>query len=96
MSVVITKEMGFSHRQLLRVMSQAARGRPCRLGDAEVIIEDGDGRSVRVTLEPEQERRIASISLPLTVVHFEFSGFDESEANAELDRMSIHFHKGGG
>lgn len=96
MTTVITREMGFTHRQLRRVLSDAARGRPCHVGDDKVVIDAGNGGTITVTFEPESVRKIASISLPLTVVHFELSGFNDAGVETEMDMLATHFHKGGG
>ncbi|HIF09691.1 MAG TPA: hypothetical protein EYQ81_07485 [Sneathiellales bacterium] len=96
MTTVVTQEMGFTHKQLLRLLPRAAADRPYQLSDTQFVIDAGNSRTVTVVLEPETVRKIASVSLPQTTVHFEFSGFDYGEAEAEMDRLSIHFHKGGG
>ena len=96
MTTVITQEMGFTHRQLLRILPLAAGDRKIDIQGTQVVIEAGDGKTVTVVLEPETIRKIASISLPQTRVHFEFTGFDEDEAAREMERLAIHFHKGGG
>jgi hypothetical protein len=96
MTEVMTREMGFTHQQLLRILPNAAAGRSYHMEATQVIIEAGEGRTVTVVLEPEQVRKIASISLPQTTVHFKFAGFEDGEADAEMDRLFIHFHKGGG
>ena len=96
MSTVITREMGFTHSQLRRVLSDAARGRPYQVGDDKVTIDPGEGRSITISFDPETVRKIASISLPLTVVHFELAGYDEGGVKAEMELLSTHFHKGGG
>jgi hypothetical protein len=88
--------MGYTHTQFLRILPNAANGRPMELGDGRTVIDDGGGRTITVVLEPEQRRKIASISLPMTTVHFEFAGYGEDEADAEMEKFARHFHKGGG
>lgn len=91
-----TREMGYTHGQFLRVLPSAANGRPLDVEDGRAVVDAGDGRTITVTLEPERRRKIASISLPSTTVHFEFAGYEDAEADAEMKKFSRHFHKGGG
>jgi len=95
-SKTFTREMGYTHGQFLRVLPNAAKGRPYNLANNRAVIDAGDGRTITVTLEPEQRRRIASISLPMTTVHFEFSGYGDGEVDGEMEKFALHFHKGGG
>lgn len=88
--------MGYTHRQFLRVLGNAAGDRPYRVDGSRVVVDAGGGRSITVVLEPEGVRRIASIALPMTTVHFEFAGYGEGQAASEMEKFLIHFHKGGG
>lgn len=88
--------MGYTHSQFLRVLDNAAGDRPYTLDNGRAVVDAGAGRTITVVMEPEGVRRIASISLPMTTVHFEFSGYPEDQVNSEMEKLMVHFHKGGG
>jgi len=88
--------MGFTHSQLQRILANVADGRPFHTKGTQTVIEIGEGRTVTVVMGPEQIRKIASITLPQTTVQFEFTGYEDTEAETEMDKIARHFHKGGG
>lgn len=52
--------------------------------------------SIVITLGETGQRRIASLSLPVTPVDFEFVGLDAADRDRFLQRFDRYFHRGGG
>lgn len=52
--------------------------------------------SIIITLGETGQRRIASLSLPVTPVEFEFVGLDTSDRDHFLQRFDRYFQRGGG
>ncbi len=88
------KEMAISHRDFLRILSRALGDTPFRVEGRQILIEDGDRRRLTITLSEESERRIALIALPVTMVRFDYAGFDDPKAHLALLERS--FQRGGG
>lgn len=56
---------------------------------------DGEKR-LEITLGPERTRQIGRLSVPVTDVRLEFSGYTEAEAEDALKLFDRMFQKGGG
>jgi hypothetical protein len=52
--------------------------------------------SVIIELGETGERRIASLSLPVTSVDFQFNGLDEAARRLFMQRFDRYFQRGGG
>lgn len=52
--------------------------------------------SITIRLGATGERRIASLSLPVTPVEFEFDGLDERARGRFMQRFERYFQRGGG
>ena len=88
--------MGFSHRELLRALPSAARPFDVRrLGDRSYELV-ADGQRIELDLQPETERVIAAIRLPVTGIHMRFHGFDQSQYDAFMYRFKKYLQRGGG
>lgn len=93
-------EMGFSHAELLsRLPSAVAPFTVLRQADGvyELRASAGDGRRrITLKLQPQTERRLGAIALPVTQVRLEFFGFDAARFDAFMRRFKRYLHKGGG
>lgn len=98
-------EMGFSHAELLSRLPSAVAPHTVERRSAGVyVLRDGDGngdgdgnnRRVELTLQPQTERRLGPIALPVTRVQLEFFGFDGARFDAFMCRFKRYLHKGGG
>ncbi len=92
---VVEKEMAVTHGDFFRTLPRALGTRAYRKIGAKVTHIDGDKR-LEITLGPERTRRIAQLSVPVTDVTLEFSGYTEAEAAAALKLFDRMFQKGGG
>ena len=92
-AVIFEKEMAISHRDFLRLLRRAMEGKELVVNGGTITLDEND-RTLEITLSPETERRIGSISLPVTTVRFNYTGYDEPAKHlALLDRS---FQRGGG
>lgn len=102
-------EMGFSHAELLSrlpsavapfgIERQSARVYHLRAagGDGDGDADDGGvDEHVTLTLQPETERRLAAIALPVTRVRLEFFNFNAARFDDFMRRFKRYLHKGGG
>ena len=89
-------EMGFTHRELLKGLPSAVEPYTVsRISDCiyEMTSED---RLVRLTMQPERVRKIASIRLPITDVELLFFGFEQNQYDAFMWRFKKYLQRGGG
>ena len=95
MAIVVTKEMGLTHREFYRTFASVAGEWPWHVLDDVVTLDHPMG-PVTIYLEPERRRTIARISLPATTLRFEFTTHDQSDVDAFMQRFDTHFRRGGG
>ncbi|MCP4283943.1 MAG: hypothetical protein GY792_05770 [Gammaproteobacteria bacterium] len=91
----LSREMGLTFKEFLRTLPAAIVPLTFQLNHREVTIAHPAG-TVLINLHKTGERKIASMSLPVTQVDFRFSGLDEKERKAFMDRFDLYFHRGGG
>lgn len=92
-TVSFYKEMAITHHDFVRLLARAVGHNDFQLLDGKISIADG-GRKMEIALSKESERRIALVALPVTFVRFVLTGYDD--ARAEMDRIDLHFQRGGG
>lgn len=92
---VVRKEMGYTHKEFMRLLPKAVGGAEMRINGNEIVVGDGE-RSLRIELGEEGERRIASFRLPMTPVSLTFTGYEQAGIEAALDRFWRAYQKGGG
>lgn len=89
------REMGLTHADFWRLLPRAMGEHRYEVRDDAVYADVHDG-TLEITLGPTQERRIASLSLPYSVVSFTFSGVLEAQQQAFKSHFDLHFRRGGG
>ena len=88
--------MGFSHRELFRLLPAALEGRAHRVKDGEIVVEDGPG-TIRITLADERKRRLGPfLETPVTDVLIRYVGVSTADAEHFLARFRLHYQRGGG
>ena len=92
-TVAFEKEMAITHRDFVRLLARAVGHKNFQLLDGKISITEGP-RKMEITLSKESERRIALVALPVTFVRFDFTGFED--AQAEMKRIDLQFQRGGG
>ena len=92
---VVEKEMAVTHGDFFRTLPRALGTSNFQKKGAKVTLIDG-GKRLEITLGPERTRRIAQLSVPVTDVTLEFSGYTDAEASAALKLFDRMFQKGGG
>lgn len=88
-------EMGLTHAEFFRTLPAALDGRPYRIEDAIVSIDD-QGRTVTIRLAPESVRRIALLQVPVTRVEFVFDGHQPEQIESFMSRFARYYQRGGG
>ena len=90
-----SREMGLTFNEFLRTLSAAIDPLTFRLDGRVVTIVDPAG-TILIDLHETGERKIASLSLPVTRVDFQFIDLDEKRRKVFMDRFDLYFHRGGG
>ena len=99
--VEFTREMGITHRAFFHTLKGAVEGRTYSIVDGEgtrpssATIADG-ANEIRILMQPQWVRRIATIKMPVTDVTFVFDGHTLEEAEQVMGRFEIFFRRGGG
>ena len=87
--------MGLTHSDFFRTLPAALSALPYTVQGHDVIVND-DTRRLVISLSPEGRRRIAALSLPITQVHFTFSGYSQQDIDRFMARFDRAFQRGGG
>jgi hypothetical protein len=95
MAIIVTKEMGLTHRDFYRTFPSVAGSCAWYVTDNTVTLEDPVG-PITISLGPERRRQIALISLPTTILRFEFTLHNQAEVEAFITRFDTCFRRGGG
>lgn len=93
--MVLRREMGISHADFLRVFPEVIGGQAFDVNGRRVTVRQ-PGRQLTIELSLEQTRRLGELSLPVTHVRFEFSGYAGAEIRHFMGRFDRLFHRGGG
>ena len=95
MAIVITKEMGLTHRDFYRSFAAVAAESEWQVDGCVVTLQHPTG-PIKIYLGPERRRQIARVSLPVTTLRFEFSHDKQPEVDAFMQRFDLCFRRGGG
>jgi hypothetical protein len=91
----LSREHGLTHAEFFASLPAAIAHRPFERCGPQVVIRDG-ARKVVVELGPERWRKLGQLNLPSVVITITFSGFDDVERAAFLERFDLYFQRGGG
>ena len=96
--VTVVKEMGLTPESFVRTLPNAVGERHITQRGLTFLIENPALPDQRVSIELTEQapRRIASITLPVTLVALHFDGFEPLAQEQFLTRFDLYFHKGGG
>ena len=92
---VIEKEMAVTHRDFFRTLPRALGTSNYQKAANKISLNDGPKR-LQISLGPERQRKIANLSIPVTDVRLEYSGYSKTERQAALHLFDRMFQKGGG
>ena len=88
--------MGFSHREIFRLLPAALEGRVHRVRGQEIVVEDEHG-TIRITLADERKRRLGPfLDTPVTDVSIRYDGLSAAQSEHFLARFRLHYQRGGG
>lgn len=87
--------MGLTHDDFWRLLPKAMGNHSYeREGDyVNATVNQG---ALQIHLGPTQERKIALLRLPYSVVSFRFEGVEPSQQMAFKAHFDLHFQRGGG
>ena len=90
-------EMGYSLDEFDRVLPLAMRDWAVRGGRPDWSVEQTDGTCLaRIHVDPQPERRIGALSLPVLAVTIDHGGTPRGLVDELLRRFERGFHRGGG
>ncbi len=92
----ISKEMGYTRDDFMRLLPKAVGHADMEVRDDEVLAREGDGKLLRIEIGPESERKIGFFRIPKLPVTLQFSGYSEPDVAVALERFGRAFQKGGG
>lgn len=95
-SEVKRDEMGITHSDFRRIFPRLVEDANSHSGDLETEVIWDDGRQLRVSVSPEQIRKIALLRIPYVNISFEFQSFSSEARDQFMVRFDRAFHKGGG
>jgi len=90
-----SREMGLTHSDFWRLLPRAMGEHPYKVkGDTvEASVHQG---TLSIHLGPTQERKIALLNIPFSVVSFRFEGVEKEQQMAFKTHFDLHFQRGGG
>ncbi|MCW8882025.1 MAG: hypothetical protein OQL17_02340 [Sedimenticola sp.] len=92
---MLSRDMGLTLEDFIRSLPSAIAPLTYQVEGRQFTIEHPNG-SVVIALGETGERRIASLSLPVTPVDFQFNGLDETARSHFMQRFDRYFQRGGG
>lgn len=92
----ISKEMGYTRDDFMRLLPKAVGHADMEVLDDEVLAREGDGKILRIEIGLESERKIGFFRIPKLPVTLHFSGYSEADVASALERFARAFQKGGG
>jgi len=87
--------MSLDVAEFFRLLPIALAGRRYSTAKNHVTVKDGD-RRIRITLTPQPDLRVASLTLPRTLVEFAFEGYLPDDAVRFTEHFLRHYQRGGG
>ncbi|MGQ7848369.1 hypothetical protein ACUNV4_27975 [Granulosicoccus sp. 3-233] len=93
--ITYSREMGLTHADFWRLLPRAMGSHPYSVEGNRVVANVDNGK-LEITIGPSQERRIALLRLPYSLVSFSFEGVTEAQQQAFKAHFDLHFQRGGG
>ena len=90
-----SREMGLTHDDFWRLLPRAMGEHTYDRHGDEVHASIHNG-SLQIHLGPTQQRKIALLSIPYSVVSFRFDGVSAEQQQAFKTHFDLHFPRGGG
>jgi len=92
---MLTRDMGMTHSDFFRTFPAVAGESSWQVERNIVTLQQPRG-TVTIRLGPQGERRIAGLSLPTTLLEFEFPHYPPADVEAFMSRFDRSFRRGGG
>lgn len=92
----IRKEMGYTREDFMRLLPKAVGLAELTVQDNQVLVHEPAGKTLRIEIGQESERKIGFFRIPMLPVTLHFSGYDQSGMAFALERFARAFQKGGG
>jgi len=96
--VVIEREMAITHAEFYRLIGRTISDPSVLKMDkkAAVVSFPFAHGAITIHLNHQSSRKMGSLSLPLTVIRFEFHDLLKSDIGQYLQKFDITFQRGGG
>ena len=92
----IRKEIGFTHREILRLLPRLADAAAVSAEGTRIVIGSG-ARNVVIVLEAERERVLSeTVRIPYTPLELAFYGYSAEDRDSFERRFDRLYFKGGG
>lgn len=95
MIIEYSREMGLTHDDFWRLLPRAMGEHSYERKGDHVHASVNHG-TLQIHLGPTQERKIALLRLPYSVVSFRFEGIEQEQQMAFKTHFDLHFQRGGG
>ena len=92
---ILVREMGYTQKEFVNNFSSLTAKNPFQINNNIIEMADNHRRLV-IELGPDQQRQIASLTIPKIIVTFRFYYYEKSAIDNFLQRFDLHFHRGGG
>ena len=89
------REMGITRKDFFRLIPIALQTLPYRIDDRQISVSLPQG-TLLIRLGAERQRKLASLTLPVIHVCFDFTNIDAEASEAFLVRFSRIYQRGGG
>ena len=93
--IAYSREMGLTHDDFWRLLPRAM-GEHDYQANGDTVSASVSGGTLKITLGPVQERRIALLRLPFAEVSFVFNDVSVEDQIAFKAHFDLHFQRGGG
>ena len=87
--------MGYSQQEFIRQFKIFARDLEYEISDSNIIIP-GEKNCLKIKLQEQADRIIASLRIPHLLVTFTFENYSKEQQSKFLQQFDLSFHKGGG
>jgi len=91
----IKKEMGISHKELFRKLPLVFKGEDYQVEGNRVTFAKNH-QKVEILISEELRRKLGIVSLPITHVELNLTGYDSSEKSDFIRHFDIQYFRGGG
>jgi len=91
----VEKDMGYSYPEFIQQFKVFASDLEYQINDSNIVIL-GKKNCLKIKLQQQADRIIASLKIPHIIVTFTFENYSKEQQSLFLKQFELSFHKGGG